>query len=123
MNGVEFAYWLQGYFEMMEENYEPLTVKQVDMIREHLTLAKENDPTNVFLSLMEGLLAGFSMITDYCDNQDEDSIRTMRLWLTSRIESSVKAQFAKVTSEFSTIDALNPLINLHQTCGSSTVFC
>ena len=135
MNGIEFAYWLQGYFELMEENY-PFTVQQVNSIREHLTLAEQNDPNDVFLSLMEGLLTGFSMITDNCADWNENCVREMRLWLTSRIENSVKAQFEKVTTDKliseGLADTLDPLvspnifINPFQTCsfgGGGRTFC
>ena len=37
MNSVEFAYWLQGYFEL-RDNDEPLTAKQVQIIKDHLAL-------------------------------------------------------------------------------------
>lgn len=37
MNAQEFAYWLQGFFELNEED-KSLTKKQVKIIRDHLSL-------------------------------------------------------------------------------------
>jgi len=115
MDGVEFAYWLQGHFEMLEDN-EPLTVRQVGIIREHHSLAKKNDPQNTFLSLMEGLLAGFSMLSDNCD--DKVNVQGMRLWLTSQIRDNVKTQFEKVTPEEFASDQLDIFQNPFQTCST-----
>lgn len=36
MNAQEFAYWLQGYFELNESN--KLSEKQVQIIKDHLAL-------------------------------------------------------------------------------------
>ena len=120
MNGIEFAYWLQGHFEMLEDN-EPLTIRQVDIIREHHNLAKKNDPQNAFLSLIEGLLAGFSMLSDNCS--DEINVQGMRLWLTFQIRDNVKVQFEKVTPEFIN-DPLNLFQNPFQTCSTGgKTFC
>ena len=37
MNTENFAYWLQGYLELREDD-EPLTAKQVQIIKDHLAL-------------------------------------------------------------------------------------
>ena len=44
MTSVEFAYWLQGFFELSEATN--LTEKQVDLIKRHLALVffHEIDP-------------------------------------------------------------------------------
>ncbi len=45
MQSVQFAYWLQGFFELSESN--TLTEKQVEMIKNHLKLVfyHEIDPS------------------------------------------------------------------------------
>jgi hypothetical protein len=37
MNSTEFAYWLQGFLELREDD-KPLTSKQVQIIKDHLAL-------------------------------------------------------------------------------------
>ena len=37
MNDRDFLYWLNGFFELSEEN-KGLTVKQVEIIKQHLSL-------------------------------------------------------------------------------------
>lgn len=46
MKSTEFAYWLQGFFELSEPN-SPLTEKQVQTIKNHLKLVflHEIDPS------------------------------------------------------------------------------
>lgn len=47
MNSREFAYWVQGYFEINGNKSEGLSVQQVDIIKRHLSLVfkHEIDPS------------------------------------------------------------------------------
>ena len=43
MNSLEFAYWLQGFFELSKKfNLQSLDETQVQMIKQHLDLVFEN---------------------------------------------------------------------------------
>lgn len=63
MKSTEFAYWLQGFFELSEPN-SPLTEKQVQTIKNHLKLvflheidpSYSNDPTvqKIFQNIHDG---------------------------------------------------------------------
>ncbi len=45
MNSLQFAYWLQGFFEI--SNTEQLTKEQIDMIRKHLQLVFKNETASM----------------------------------------------------------------------------
>jgi hypothetical protein len=42
MNSVDFCFWLQGYFELQEGD-EPLTAKQVEVLKNHLSLVFKHE--------------------------------------------------------------------------------
>lgn len=54
MTGREFAYWLQGYFEIKGTNINSITLKQSSIIYDNLVSVKRNDTTK-------------SNEKDYCD--------------------------------------------------------
>lgn len=43
MNSRDFAFWLQGFFELNQRSDEPLDSEQVKMIKEHLDLVFKHD--------------------------------------------------------------------------------
>jgi hypothetical protein len=59
MNAQEFAYWLQGFFELTEDDKQ-LTKKQVKIIRDHLSL--------VFKKVTPDRSAGSDI--PYCEQRD-----------------------------------------------------
>lgn len=47
MNEREFCYWLQGFFELNGDGVNSLTMKQVDIVKNHLNLVfKKVTPNN-----------------------------------------------------------------------------
>ena len=42
MNSIDFCYWLQGYFELQEGD-EPLTAKQIEVLKNHLSLVFKHE--------------------------------------------------------------------------------
>ena len=42
MNSIDFCYWLQGYFELQEGD-EPLTAKQIEVLKNHLALVFKHE--------------------------------------------------------------------------------
>ena len=59
MEPINFCYWLQGYFEISEQNkYEGLNHRQVNMVRDHLNLVfgkhKLNDLSTLILPMFNG---------------------------------------------------------------------
>jgi hypothetical protein len=56
MNNINFAFWLQGFFELRSQP-EPLTQNQVELIYSHLQLAKKVDgKLDSFGAWLEALL-------------------------------------------------------------------
>ena len=57
MLSVEFAYWLQGYFEISTTEIKELSVSQVEMIHKHLDLVFKCDKTpSAFCLWFKGFL-------------------------------------------------------------------
>ena len=54
MYSVDFAYWLQGYFELTEDD-QPLTAKQVQIIRNHLNLVFKHEIDDLYAGDKEEL--------------------------------------------------------------------
>ena len=48
MNETEFAYWLQGFFEL--SNAEELTREQVKIIKDHLSLVFDKKTSDGFVN-------------------------------------------------------------------------
>lgn len=63
MKQDEFAYWLQGYFEL-RENDNPLTLAQGICIRNHLELVKTSNITPIFGK--KTATAAMKPITGFC---------------------------------------------------------
>lgn len=95
-HGIDFKYWLQGYFELTEDD-NPLTIKQVKIISEHIELAKKSDPNDQFVNYVDGMLETFNMIDWLQDDHPEEDILEMRLWVSKRLCYIMQKQFGKVT--------------------------
>jgi len=54
MKAIEFCYWLQGYFEILEKN-KPLTAEQAKVIKQHLQLVFKNESSGIHVDLPNGL--------------------------------------------------------------------
>jgi hypothetical protein len=65
MTERDFAYWLQGYFEIAGDLQSSLTLNQTVCIRNHIALVRTTQKTSVLLTAIEALL----------DNDDTVSIR------------------------------------------------
>ena len=66
MKAVEFAYWLQGYFELSiggATSVVPvvLSEKQIQIIKNHLALVREVDRDNSFTSWLNGILEAIEL--------------------------------------------------------------
>lgn len=57
MTPENFAYWLQGYFELRQNIIDtPLTADQKSIIVNHINLVKTTTPSNFFISTIQELL-------------------------------------------------------------------
>lgn len=57
MTPENFAYWLQGYFELRQNIIDtPLTADQKSIIINHINLVKTTTPSNFFISTIQELL-------------------------------------------------------------------
>lgn len=65
MKAVEFAYWLQGYFELSIGGVSVapiiLSEKQIQIIKNHLALVREVDRDNSFTSWLNGILEAIEL--------------------------------------------------------------
>lgn len=43
MTARDFAFWLQGYFELQADSAQPISAPQADIIRRHLALVFKHD--------------------------------------------------------------------------------
>jgi hypothetical protein len=103
MNNIEFLYWLQGFFEI-RNNDKPLTKEQALIIRDHIKEIKGEDfdeldkiikkkvkmeeDANVIISYIDGALEYYDPING---NTDPD--------LTFGIQDKVQGFFTKVTPD------------------------
>jgi hypothetical protein len=58
MTERDFAYWLQGFFEIGKEGevWSDLTPEQIDCIKNHIALVRTTQKTSVLLTAIEALL-------------------------------------------------------------------
>jgi hypothetical protein len=61
VRAVEFAYWLQGYFELSPEGAIVLSERQIQIIKNHLALVREVDKDNSFTSWLNGILEAIDL--------------------------------------------------------------
>ena len=58
MTPRDFAYWLQGFFELQSDPKQNLTPKQVQTINSHIALVNEEGGANYLTMTIGALLAG-----------------------------------------------------------------
>lgn len=109
MTSVEFAYWLQGFFEITETKVTELSVGQVNMINKHLELVFKCDKTpSIFCSWLKGFV-------EACDKpMKEDKLTIVRLKLHNEFQHVIDPSYSD-DSDF--------LSNLNNTHGNTLYRC